>query len=123
LDAEKKRKCVAVFAVVAAISFPIITGNVLTLYAKFFPHELRYMQGKYIISISFILAIPIVYLVSQKFVKSSVLKFLIRLPVVVIFVVLAFLFTIRSYCDPYWFEEDEEESTTSIGSTNSEACK
>jgi glucan phosphoethanolaminetransferase (alkaline phosphatase superfamily) len=123
MNAEKKRKLLAASAVIATLSLPIVTGYGLTVFAKSFPHVIRYMQGKYIISLSFILSVVLVFVVTHKVVKSKIMRILVRLPVTVLFIALAFLFTIRSYCDPDWFEEDEEGAVTSTESSSSSACK
>jgi len=118
LKTENKKRVYAIFLIVASMSLPFLTMFALTAYAKFFPHVIRFMQGKYIISISFLLSIPLVFFTTQKCIKSSVVKIFIRLPMIVIFVLLAFLFTIMSYCDPYWFGEKYDDSTFAVKDTN-----
>lgn len=115
MNVEKKRKCLASIAVVSALSLPIMTSYGLVIYASIFPHVIRYMQGKYIVSASLILAIPIVHIVANRFIKSAILNALLRLSVYVIYAVFAFLMTIRSYCDPYWFGEEFDEGGASSG--------
>jgi len=115
------RKWLARISVLASVLFPFAMVGILEVYAKVVPHVLTLQLARKIISISFLLAIALVFVTTSKLVKSGASRALIRFPVIFIYIALSFLSMCRSYCDPYWFGEEYEEEGTVSGCTDTKA--
>lgn len=102
-------------SVVVSILFPVIFGLGLDVYVDAHPHVIKYMDGKYLTSASLLIATVLTYFTTRKYIKSTNIKVLIRLPIFVIYIALAYLLTIRSYCDPEWFGDVYDDGSGSSG--------
>jgi len=106
------------FLVLASVLFPFAVVGILEVYVKVVPHVLTLELARKIISVSFLLAIGLVFVTTSKVVKFRASRALIRLPVLSVYIALSFLSMCRSYCDPQWFGEEYEEEGTISGCTD-----
>ncbi len=109
--------------VAVAVFFPFIFGLALNAYVTIFPHVIRYMDGKYLISGSLLVSVALTFISTQRYLRYGVAKVLIRLPIFIIYLVVAYLLTIRSYCDPYWYGEEYDEGSGSSGCIDEKPSK
>jgi hypothetical protein len=117
------RKLISWLIIILALLFPIIFVLGLELYIKFYPHVVKLTTARYLLSFAFLFAILFVFLAIRKRLKSIKAKVLILLPVVVIYIFMAFLVTIRSSCDPYWYGEEFDDGMTPTDCAGDAPCK
>ncbi len=115
MSIDKRKTFLGRLSVVASILFPVIFGLGLEAYVDVYPHVIRYMDGKYLTSASLLIATVLTYITTRKYIETTKIKVLIRLPIFVTYIALAYLLTIRSYCDPEWFGEVYDGGSVSSG--------
>jgi energy-converting hydrogenase Eha subunit C len=112
-DQQPSSRLLGRILVAVAIFFPFIFGLALNAYVTVFPHVIRYMDGKHLISASLLMSVALTFITTHKYLRFGAAKILIRLPIVIIYLVVAYLLTIRSYCDPYWYGEEYDDGSGS----------
>lgn|GEM_PF-6402022 len=111
-------KWMARVLVLVSVLFPFAVVGTLEVCANVVPHVLTLELARKIISISFLVAIGLVFVTTSQPIKFRTNRALIRLPVLFIYIAISFLNMCRSYCDPHWFGEEYDEEGTVAGCTD-----
>jgi hypothetical protein len=127
MDPQKKRAIWEnVFATIALL-LPIVLATLMNTWVMFFPHSITNMQGRWALSVSFILSVILSIYSCVKIIKKNWIKYIILLLVFFIYLPLSFLVLCRSTCESNYWGEPEEDSSISDPAhqkaDNAGACK